>query len=57
MKHHIFSMYPFAKKYSEKFLQACKSGKFDAATDYLAKNRYLVFDFDNVSDVFSVNLI
>lgn len=49
LEHHVFSSVPYEKKDSKELIVAAKTGDLDTVTELLKKNKYLVYDFDNVN--------
>ena len=44
----VFSDKPFQKKWSKELINASKLGDYNAVLDCLAKNKYIVYDYDHV---------
>ena len=48
-KNIIFSIHPFEKEGSQAFLRAARTGNHTKLQELLKRNRYLLFDFNNVT--------
>ena len=45
----MLSKRPFEKEYSEELFKAVKKNDYHMVSVYMAKNKFLVFDFDHVN--------